>query len=139
MRVRVLCAAIAPLATQFLIAASTSAAAQQLQPPVVSSFTEQSFKTAVDKNFRVLAGSQDYLTASNMRWWVQSNESDPSVPLPLLRARFSCIDANKDGRITALEYRDFAIAAFRSAGLQGDLTPDKIYKFADALKCVPSP
>src|SRR5256885_11682064 len=104
------------------------AAASPTPPPVqlhtVSTFSEQSFMASADRHFRILAGSQDYVTAANIRWDVRSTKADPPVPLPVLYTHFSCIDANNDGRISAQEYREFARAAFKSVSVNGVLNID---------------
>ena len=113
---RVLFAVISVIAT-LMFSATSSALQAPFTPTLVSNAHEQSFMALADRHFRLLAGSQDYVTASNIRWDVQSTKADPPVPLPVLYAHFSCIDANKDGRISAEEYREFARAAFRSASV----------------------
>jgi dienelactone hydrolase len=120
--------------------ATSAAPPPAIHPTVVSSLSEQSFMALADRHFRVLAGSQDYVTAANIRWDVGSTKADPPVPLPVLYTHFSCIDANKDGRISAEEYREFAKAAFKSASANGVLNINlnlvdgpELSKFQNAL------
>src|SRR5438270_13140409 len=101
MRVRFSRVIVAAFATPMLLAAPGPPA--PIQATTVSNLSEQSFMTLADRHFRALAGTQDYVTASNIRWDVRSTKADPPVPLPVLYTHFSCMDANKDGRVTTAE------------------------------------
>jgi hypothetical protein len=136
--------AVAALAIPMVEAASPTPPPVQMQTG--SSLSEQSFIALTDRHFRALAGSQDYVTVANIQWDVRSSKADPPVPLPVLYTHFTCIDSNKDGRVTAYEYREFAKAAFKSASVNGVLKIDlslidgpKLARYQNALGlCAPA-
>ena len=91
---------------------------------------------SVDRYFLMLAGSDGYITPTGLRGQTGSTrppEGQP-VPLPLSYTHFSCMDGNKDGRISAEEYREFARAAFELGSVNGILNLGGMVKYDNALQ-----
>ena len=100
----------------------------------VSSYSEPSFTASVDRYFQMLAGSKGYITLHEVRALTGSRQANPGVPLPVFSAHFSCFDSNRDGRISAQEYRNLARAAFERSAVNGTMGLDGLGKYEQALR-----
>jgi hypothetical protein len=100
----------------------------------VSSWSEPSFTASADRYFQMLAGSEGYITVQGIRSQTGSHQADPGVPLPVSYARFSCFDANRDGRVSALEYRNLARAAFERGAVNGTMNLAGLVDYEKALR-----
>lgn len=141
MRGRIVSTAILGILTPILLAASPPIPALGM---ATAGDSEQSFLARADKFFAIIAAGKDFVTRSQLRARYSSPTrmiGDQPVPFQLHEARFSCVDVNKDGRISIIEYRQFAKAIFKSASVNGILNlanPQELTKYQNALKsCAP--
>ena len=141
MRVRGTSATVAAFAAPMLLAASPPQQHEMITQ-TRSALSEETFMASVDRYFLMLADHDGDITPAGLRAQFGSTlppERQP-VRLPALSTHFSCVDVNKDGRISRKEYREFAGNAFKSAAVDGVLNLTIGHEWADyesALKCDP--